>query len=62
MLNPTDEPVDAAVDLGFPVAAVRPVRLDESPDDGDVEIVGSTVRFTVRPHALRTIGFTPAHP
>ena len=59
VLNPTDEPVDAAVTLGLPVTRVRSLRLDESPDDADVELDGSTLRFTVRPHALRTIGFTP---
>ena len=58
VLNPTDEPVDAAVYLGLPVTRVRSLRLDESPDDADVELDGSRLRFTVRPHALRTIGFT----
>ena len=64
VLNPTDDPVDAVVTLGLPVARVRSLRLDESPDDADadveVEIDGSTLRFAVRPHALRTVGFTCA--
>ena len=64
VLNPTDDPLDAAVALGLPVARVRSLRLDESPDDpdadADVEVAGSTLRFAVRPHALRTVGFTCA--
>ena len=62
VLNPTDDPVAAAVALGVSVARVRSLRLDESPDDADVEVEvdGSTLRFSVRPHALRTIGFTCA--
>jgi alpha-mannosidase len=59
VLNPTGDPVDAAVALGVPVRGVRSLRLDESPDDADVEVEGSTLRFTVGPHALRTIAFTP---
>jgi mannosylglycerate hydrolase len=61
VLNPTGDPVDAAVALGVPVRGVRSLRLDESPDDADVEVDGSTLRFTVGPHALRTIAFTPTH-
>ena len=66
MLNPTDDPVDAVVTLCLPVAQVRSLRLDESSDDVDadieveVEVDGSTLRFTVCPHALRTVGFTCA--
>ena len=62
VLNPTDDPVDAVVTLGLPVARVRSLRLDESSDDVEVEVEvdGPTLRFTVRPHALRTVGFTCA--
>ena len=64
VLNPTDDPVDAVVTLGLAVAQVRSLRLDESPDDADadieVEVDGSTLHFAVRPHALRTVGFTCA--
>jgi mannosylglycerate hydrolase len=59
VLNPTDENADAVVSLGVPVARVDSLRLDESPDDGDVDLDGSTIRFTVGPHALRTIAFVP---
>ena len=70
VLNPTDDPVRVAVALSLPVARVRSLRLDESSDDADadadadieveVEVDGPTLRFTVRPHALRTVGFTCA--
>ena len=59
VLNPTDETANVVVSLGVPVASVRSLRLDESPDGGDVDLDGSTIRFTVGPHALRTIAFVP---
>ena len=59
VLNPTDETANAVVSLGVPVARVVSLRLDESPDGGDVDLDGSTIRFTVGPHALRTIAYVP---
>ena len=56
VLNPTDEVVEAVVDLGFPVGTVRPVRLDEGPsDDGEVAREGDRIRLTVEPHRLRSV-------
>ena len=56
VLNPTDEVVEAVVDLGFAVSAVRPVRLDEGPaDDGEVALEGDRIRLTVEPHRLRSV-------
>lgn len=56
MLNPTDEVVEAVIDLGFPVETIRPVRLDESPaDDGEVGREGDRIRLTVEPHRLRSV-------
>jgi alpha-mannosidase len=56
VLNPTDEVVEAVVDLGFPVETVRPVRLDEGPsDDGEVALEGDRIRLTVEPHRLRSV-------
>ena len=56
VLNPTDEVVEAVVDLGFAESAVRPVRLDEGPaDDGEVALEGDRIRLTVEPHRLRSV-------
>ena len=56
VLNPTDEVVEAVVDLGFPVETVRPVRLDEgTSDDGEVAREGDRIRLTVEPHRLRSV-------
>jgi mannosylglycerate hydrolase len=56
LLNPTDEVVEAVVDLGFPVETARPVRLDEGPsDDGEIRREGDRLRLTVGPHRLRSL-------
>lgn len=59
LLNPGEEPVDATVTLGLPVAAVVSTRLDESPDGGQVTRDGDRLRLTVGPHALRSLRITP---
>jgi alpha-mannosidase len=48
VLNPTDEPDNAALRFGFPIDDLTPVRLDEQPVD-------QTDPLTVAPHALRTL-------
>jgi alpha-mannosidase/mannosylglycerate hydrolase len=55
VLNPTDDPVEAALEFGLPVGAATSVRLDESPDDRDLRQDGSTLWFGVPAHALRSI-------
>jgi alpha-mannosidase len=59
VLNPTDEPVEAELALGFPIENARQVRLDEEPaDDGDLVHDGPRLCLTVEPHRLRTILLT----
>jgi mannosylglycerate hydrolase len=60
VLNPTDQTASAVVSVGVPVTRAVSLRLDESPDGGDVDLDGATVRFTVGPHALRTVALIPA--
>jgi hypothetical protein len=56
VLNPTDDVVDAVIDLGFPVDTVRAVRLDEGPsDDGKWWREGDRLHLTVEPHRLRSL-------
>jgi hypothetical protein len=55
VLNPTPAPLDAELSLGLPFARARFVQLDESPADGAPAIAGSTLRFRVGAHALRTV-------
>ena len=55
VLNPTDEPVDARLRLGFEPAAVSAVRLDETQCADPVEHSGRVITFAVPPHALRTL-------
>lgn len=55
LLNPTEHEMNAEVELGFRVGHVLSVRLDESPDDEDVEIEDDRLRLTIRPHALRSL-------
>jgi alpha-mannosidase len=59
VLNPTDAPVEAEVELGFPVAGARLVRLDEEPaGDGALVHEGARLRVTVEPHRLLSVGLT----
>jgi alpha-mannosidase len=55
VLNPTDVPLDAELVFGIPVRAVAPVRLDEEPDSWPVTAGDGRARFTVPPHALRSL-------
>jgi len=64
VLNPTAREQRAELALGLPVARASFVRLDESPAGGAPAVDGSTLRFPVGPHALRTLrvefaGFRP---
>jgi alpha-mannosidase len=56
VLNPTAEPQEARVTLGFPFARSEPLRLDESAADYSVRREGQTLCFSVPPHALCTVG------
>jgi len=53
--NPGSEASAALLRLGFPVASVSAVRLDESAAEFPTIRDGATVRFDVPPHALRTV-------
>jgi len=55
LLNPTNDTIDAEIRLGFPVAAVRPARLDEEPDGEMLEYSDGVFRVRLRAHALRTV-------
>jgi alpha-mannosidase len=55
VLNPTHTPHDATLRLGFPFASAEAVQLDETPAVSAVTREGDTLRFTVPPHALRTV-------
>ncbi|MBM3675895.1 MAG: hypothetical protein FJW88_13310 [Actinobacteria bacterium] len=62
LLNPTDEPVTAAVALGFPVRAARPARLDEEPlasGSGGVALAAGALSVEVGAHALCTVLLEP---
>jgi 2-O-(6-phospho-alpha-D-mannosyl)-D-glycerate hydrolase len=56
LLNPTDDPADARVTLGLPIARVEAVRLDEaSAPDPTVRLDGQVLQLRVPPHALRSV-------
>lgn len=55
LLNPTDVALPTALRVGLPLDAVESVRLDETPDDGEVLHTGGVVQLVVGPHALRTL-------
>ena len=48
-------PLTAILRPGFPVRAVRAVRLDEEPASDSVTFDRGVVRFEVSPHALRSV-------
>jgi mannosylglycerate hydrolase len=55
VLNPTAEPQEACVELGFAFESARPVRLDETDLDAPLTRDGAILRFPVPPHALRSL-------
>ncbi len=59
VLNPTDTAVLARLHVGFPIASVAAVRLDEQPTDRPVTRDGEAIRFDVPSRALRSIVLRP---
>ena len=59
VLNPSGEPLEAEVRLGFDFTAAEPVRLDEAPADQPLRRDGERLRFPVPPHALRSLRVNP---
>jgi 2-O-(6-phospho-alpha-D-mannosyl)-D-glycerate hydrolase len=59
LLNPTDAPVEARLQAGFPLARVEGVRLDEQPAAMPIAVEGESISLTVPPHALRSLRVTP---
>jgi len=55
LLNPTDAPIDARVQLGFPVAAAELVRLDEGALGEGLGIIDGLLHVVVPAHALRSL-------
>jgi alpha-mannosidase len=55
VLNPTDDHETAVLTLGVGVTRARSVRLDETDDDGDVDLTAGRVTIGVGPHSLRTV-------
>ena len=55
LLNPTVTDLIARVRLGFEVADVEPVRLDETPVDEPVRRDGSDIELPMRAHGLRSL-------
>ncbi len=55
VLNPTDAPVDAHVELGLDTSSAQIVRLDETPTDEDVRLDGRSLRFAAPPRALVSV-------
>lgn len=58
VLNPTNETVEGAIRLGFPVSKAIGIRLDETPTGESYEYRDGTIRVTVTPHALVTLLLT----
>lgn len=55
LLNPTPAAIAAEVYVGFPVSRVESVRLDERPEEFAVRMHENCIRFSVPPHALRSV-------
>jgi mannosylglycerate hydrolase len=55
VLNPTDEPLEAWVTLGFAFEQAQPVRLDETVTREPLTRDGQTLCFPVPAHALRSV-------
>lgn len=58
-LNPSDAGATATLRLGFGVAAAHAVALDETPLADVVRLDGDVLRFSVSPHALRSVRLVP---
>lgn len=58
VLNPSDAPIDARIQVGFPFASAEAVRLDESPADFSATVRRDQIALTIPPHALRTMRLT----
>jgi alpha-mannosidase len=59
LLNPSGEAIDAVVQLGFPIAAARAVRLDETADPAPIDFSDHSLRLRIPAHALRTVLLAP---
>jgi alpha-mannosidase len=55
VLNPTDDEHTAVLTLAASIAGAVSLRLDETPDGGEVALDDRRVSFAVGPHALRTV-------
>jgi alpha-mannosidase len=55
VLNPTEHTLQAQLRLAGPPASVSAVRLDETPADHDIDVVGGSLTFDVPAHALRSV-------
>ncbi|MEO8602796.1 MAG: glycosyl hydrolase-related protein [bacterium] len=55
LLNPTATPHVVTLSYRLPIESVESVRLDETPDGGEVDYAAGLIRLTVAPHALRTL-------
>jgi alpha-mannosidase len=58
--NPSDERDDVRLRVGFDLAGVQAVRLDETPVDQPVVLTDRSVSMTVPPHALRSCAVFPS--
>ncbi|HUO48595.1 MAG TPA: glycosyl hydrolase-related protein, partial [Acidimicrobiales bacterium] len=62
VLNPSRASTEVTVELGFAVAGVESVRLDESPDEKPLRLDGSRVVLPVGARALRSLRVRPRGP
>lgn len=60
LLDPGPDAIEATVRFGFPVTGAESVRLDETPDGGEVELDGATLALRVGAHGLRSVRLRPA--
>jgi alpha-mannosidase len=57
LLNPSGATREVRIDVGFPLAGVQSVRLDETPDTDPVTVSGSCVSLPVPAYGLRSVRF-----
>jgi len=55
LYNPTDEPVEAQVDLPFEPKSAELVDFHLQPMSGDVKVPASTLHFPLHPHQIATV-------